>query len=214
MIGRELAELIIPAAGARTPSWVERYARTGHASVEGHPLEARGHARGRQVFPVELIVTRADLPGSPLFCGYLRDVTEARERERDLRRLAAEQAALRRVATAVATRLDPRHAFAVVTEEVGRLLSAQSSNMVRFDDELHATVVGAWNEGDVQNVPVGDTVRMDGDTASTRVFRTGAPARVDSYDEIPGELSARLRVIGLYVAVAAPIFLSGGCGAR
>ena len=114
------------------------------------------------------IVTRADLPGPPLFCGYLRDMTEARERERDLRRLATEQAALRRVATAVATRTDPRHTFAVVTEEVGRLLGAQSSNMVRFDDGLHATVVGAWNEGGVQNVPVGDTVRMDGDTASTR----------------------------------------------
>jgi signal transduction histidine kinase len=160
-------------------------------------------------FPVELIVTRADLPGPPLFCGYLRDMTEARERERDLRRLATEQAALRRVATAVATSLDPRHAFAVVTEEVGRLLGAQSSNMVRFDDDVHATVVGAWNEGDVKNIPVNDTVRMDGDTASSRVFRTGAPARVDSYADLPGDLAARLRAMGFTSAVAAPIFLGG-----
>jgi PAS domain S-box-containing protein len=210
MIGRELAELIVP------PGWreahregLERFVRTGHGTLAGHPVEAQGMRSDGSEFPIELIVTRAELPGLPLFCGYLRDVTEARERERDLRRLAAEQAALRRVATAVATRLDPRHAFAVVTEEVGRLLNAQSSNMIRFDDELHATVVGAWNEGDVQNVPVGDTVRMDGDTASTRVFRTGAPARVDSYADIPGELSARLRSLGFTSAVAAPIFLSG-----
>ncbi len=210
MIGRELAELIVP------PGWreahregLERYVRTGRGALAGHPVEAQGMRKDRSEFPVELIVTRADLPGPPLFCGYLRDVTEARERERDLRRLATEQAALRRVATAVATSTDPRHAFAVVTEEVGRLLAAQSSNMIRFDDDLHATVVGAWNEGDVRNIPVGNTVRMDGDTASARVFRTGAPARVDNYAEVPGELSARLRALGFTSAVAAPVFLSG-----
>ena len=70
-------------------------------------------------------------------------------------------------------------------------------------------MVGAWNEGDVRNVPVGDTVRMDGDTASTRVFRTGAPARVDSYAEIPGELVRAAAQLGFTSAVAAPIFLSG-----
>jgi PAS domain S-box-containing protein len=213
MIGRELAGLIIP------PGWreahregLERYVRTGHGTVSGHPLDAQGMRADGSEFPVELIVTRAEMPDPthpPLFCGYLRDVTEARQDERDLRRLATEQAALRRVATAVATGTDPRHAFAVVTEEVGRLLAAQSSNMIRFDDELHATVVGAWNEGDVVNVPVGDTVRMDGDTAATRVFRTGAPARVDSYADIPGVLAARLRRMGFRSAVAAPIFLSG-----
>ena len=210
MIGRELAELIVP------PAWreahregVERYLRTGHGAVGGHPLEAAGMRSDGSEFPVELIVTRPDVPGPPLFCGYLRDVSETRRRERDLRRLAAEQAALRRVATAVAASTDPRRTFSVVTEEVGRLLGAQSSNMIRFEDELHATVVGAWNEGGVKNVPLGDTVRMDGDTASTRVYKTGAPARVDSYAEIPGELAARLRSLGFFSAVAAPIFLGG-----
>ena len=151
-------------------------------------------------FPVELIVTRADLPGPPLFCGYLRDVTEARERERDLRRLAAEQAALRRVATAVAAEHDPRHAFAVVTEEVARLLGAQSSNMVRFDDERAATVVGALERGrraqragrrhgpDGRRHGVGARVphaaRRRGSTATT---------------ELAGELAARLRALGFHV---------------
>ena len=34
-------------------------------------------------FPVEVVITRADLPGPPLFCGYLRDITERKLRERD-----------------------------------------------------------------------------------------------------------------------------------
>ena len=108
MIGRELAELIVP------PGWreahregLERFVRTGRGALGGHPVEAQGMRKDRSEFPVELIVTRADLPGPPLFCGYLRDVTETRERERDLRRLATEQAALRRVATAVADQHRP-----------------------------------------------------------------------------------------------------------
>ena len=52
MIGRELAELIVP------PSWREghraglaRYLRTGHAAVGGHPFEAEGMRADGSEFP-------------------------------------------------------------------------------------------------------------------------------------------------------------------
>ena len=61
----------------------------------------------------------------------------------------------------------------------------------------------------MRNVPVGETVRIDGDTASGRVYRTGSPARIDDYDAIEGELAAHLRGLGFRCAVAAPIFLDG-----
>ena len=98
-------------------------------------------------FPVELAVTRPDLPGPPLFCGYIRDVTERRAADLALRRLADEQAALRRVATAVAAERDPGVVFGLVTEEVGRLLNAQTANMVRYEGDGMATVVGGWSDG-------------------------------------------------------------------
>ena len=192
MIGRELAELIVP------PSWrdahrggLARYVRTGRGALGGHPVEAQGMRADGSEFPVELIVTRPDLPGPPLFCGYLRDVTETRERERDLRRLATEQAALRRVATAVAD--EHRPAAHVRRRHRGGRAAARARRARTWSGSTTACTrpwSARWNEGDVRNVPVGDTVRMDGDTASTRVFRTGAPARVDSYADIPGELSA------------------------
>ncbi len=181
MVGRDLADLIIPPhlrdAHRRG---LARYLRTGISMVGGHPLELEGMRKDGSEFPIEVVVTRADLPGPPLFAGYLRDVTEAREREEDLRRLVDEQAALRRVATAVAATSDPQRVFAVVTEEVGRLLGAQSANMVRFDpDGVGGTVVGGWSEGGGRTVPVGRDVRIDGDTVSGRVHRSGAPARID-----------------------------------
>ena len=75
----------------------------------------------------------------------------------EVERLAEEQAALRRVATAVAASTDPRRVFSVVTEEVARLLGAQSSNMVRFNPDGTATVMGGWSTPPIQNIPVGDT---------------------------------------------------------
>ena len=178
--------------------------------VRRPPGRGAGHARGRQRVPgrADRHPRRPPRPAAVLRLPARRDRgARARARPAPARRPSRPRCGgWRRRSPPAPTRgtrsrSSPRRS--------GGCSDAQSSNMVRFDDELHATVVGAWNEGDVQNVPVGDTVRMDGDTASTRVFRTGAPARVDSYADIPGELSARLRASGFTSAVAAPIFLSG-----
>ena len=167
-------------------------------------------------FPVEVVIARADLPGPPLFCGYLRDVTEARTREREQRRLMEEQAALRRVATAVAASTDPRRVFSVVTEEVARLLGAQSSNMVRFNPDGTATVVGGWSAAAGQQHPG----RRHGArwTATPRrrsVYRTGAPARVESYAALDGALARRLQRARVPSRPSPGRSSStGGCGAR
>jgi PAS domain S-box-containing protein len=210
MIGRELAELIVPPSLREAHRrGVARYLETGSTAFAYHPLELDGMRADGSVFPVEVVITRADLPGPPLFCGYLRDVTESQARQREQERLMEEQAALKRVATAVATSTDPRRVFGVVTEEVARLLRAQSSNMVRFDPGGNATVVGGWSQAPVTNIPVGDTVLMDGDTVSARVYRTGAPARVDDYAALDGALAHRLQDYGFRSGVAGPIFLDG-----
>jgi signal transduction histidine kinase len=158
---------------------------------------------------VEVVITRPDVPGPPLFVGHLRDVTERRAAEAALRRLADEQAALRRVATAVAAEREPEELFSLVIEEVGRLLEAQSSNVIRYEGNGDATVIGGWSVPGVHNVPVGETVRVDHDTAAARVWRTGRPARVDTYEGMQGELAERLRSLGFRSAIAAPVVLAG-----
>jgi signal transduction histidine kinase len=113
------------------------------------------------------------------------------------------------VATAVAAERAPEELFSLVIEEVGRLMEAQSSNMIRYDGSGLATVIGGWSGEGVQSVPIGSTVSVDGDTAAARVWRTGRPARVDSYDGLEGELAETLRSLGFRSAVAAPIVLGG-----
>src|SRR3954451_4422373 len=210
MIGRELAELIVPPSlRAAHRRGVARYLESASDQYTYHPLELEGMRADGSEFPVEVVITRADLPGPPLFCGYLRDTTERKARERDQQRLMAEQAALRRGATAVAASTDPQRVFSIVTEEVARLLGAQSSNMVRFNPGGTATVMGGWSLPPVTNVPIGDTVALEADTAAGQVHRTGAPARIDNYSKLGGELAKRLQKLGFISSVAGPIFLDG-----
>ena len=145
-----------------------------------------------------------------VFYGYLRDLTARYVAETALHRLADEQAALRRVATAVAAESESARLFALVSEEVGRLLEARTSHMFRFDPDGQAgTIVGGWAVNREHILPVGTRMPLDGDTATTRVWRTGRPARMDTYDQAEGELAATLRGYGVQAVVAAPVFLGG-----
>ena len=72
--------------------------------------------------------------------------------------LAEEQAALRRVATLVASGADAAEIFGAVAEEAGRLLHAASSATIRYDDDA-AVTVGRWNDGDPPASPSGRPCR-------------------------------------------------------
>jgi PAS domain S-box-containing protein len=210
MVGRELAELIIPPelrdAHRRG---VERWRKTHEAHMVGHPTELPAMRADGSTFPVELAVTRPKIEGPPQFTGYLRDVTERRRDEEALRSLAAEQAALRRVATVVASEADQERLFAVVTEEVGRRLGANSANTLRYEPDGTAVVAGAWSTAGVQAVPVGTVQALDGPTVGARIRDSGLPERVDSFEGMPGRTAAMLRDIGFRSAVGAPITLGG-----
>jgi PAS domain S-box-containing protein len=210
MVGRELAELIIPPE-LREPhrEGVERYVETGRGRMVGHPVELPAMRADGSEFPVEIAITQPRLDGPPLFTGYLRDVTERRRDEEALRALAEQQAALRRVATTVASEAEAERVFAVVTEEVGRLLGAHTANMVCFQPDGAGLVVGAWSTGDVRTVPLGTRVALDGATVAARILRSGRPERLDDYADVDGSTAELLRGLGFRAAVGAPVSLSG-----
>ena len=73
----------------------------------------------------------------------------ARGASRDeLRRLAEEQAALRRVATLVARTESPAEVFETVTREVGLLSGADLARMERYEPDGTVTGVAGWSRGD------------------------------------------------------------------
>ena len=132
----------------------------------------------------------------------------------DTHSLYEEQAALRRVATLVAGRPRRRAVFAAVTEEVGRLLGAQTANMVRYRQDGSADVIGAWSAPGVPSVPLGSRIPLDGVTLTPKIYASGRPERVDTYEGLTGALAERLRTLGIRAGVGAPIVFGGelwGC---
>ena len=123
--------------------------------------------------------------------------------------LIEEQAALRRVATLAAVERDPGQVFAAVAEEAGRRLSACASNLLRFEGEDEAVVVGMWSKGNVPTMPLGTRELLDSPTVSTAIRRTGRAARVDDFSGLPGTLAESLRGLGLMSGVGAPVTVGG-----
>jgi PAS domain S-box-containing protein len=79
-IGKDLAELIIPdVLRTRHREGLAAFLRGGEGRLLGRRTEVTAIRADGSELPVELSVTRVDMPGDPLFTGYLRDLTETSE---------------------------------------------------------------------------------------------------------------------------------------
>jgi signal transduction histidine kinase len=130
----------------------------------------------------------------------------AAETERGL--LADEQAALRRVATLVASAPAPAALFATVATEVGRLLGVRDVTMFRYEEDGTATVVAAGSTGE-RSIRVGTRLALDGENVTTQVYRWGRAARMDDYAQAGGAVGDSMKRIGVRSAVASPIVVDG-----
>jgi PAS domain S-box-containing protein len=95
VVGKELAGVLIPPhLRDRHRQGVLHYLESGQGAVIGRRTEITGMRSDGSEFPLELTVTRIDVPGPPAFSGYIRDITERKESERErMRLLEAEQSA-------------------------------------------------------------------------------------------------------------------------
>jgi PAS domain S-box-containing protein len=136
---------------------------------------------------------------------------QLQDRLEELSQLAAEQAALRRVATLVASEPAPEAVFTAVTEEAGRLIGAESSALMAYSsDRRSGTIVGRWTEADTGAFPVGTVLPVEGENSLTvTVMRTGKAGRINDYSHVSGEAARRIRAYGFHSVVAAPVVVGG-----
>jgi signal transduction histidine kinase len=130
-----------------------------------------------------------------------RDVTENRM-------LTHEQAALRRVATLVAQGHDAGELFDAVAVEVGQLLSADATRLLRYHDDGTASVVGSYGASDAE-IGVGSHLSLDRSRLWGRVAQSRSPARTDRLRDGSDPLAKSLLAVGIAAAVAVPIVVSG-----
>ena len=90
VLGKHLADVIIPPSlRMKHRQGFARYLATGETRVLGRRIEMTAVRADGSEFPVELAITRIPLEGPPSFTGYLRDITERRQAEQELRRSEA-----------------------------------------------------------------------------------------------------------------------------
>jgi hypothetical protein len=122
--------------------------------------------------------------------------------------MAKQQAALRRVATLVARAAAPDELFAAVTAEVGQELPVNRARMARYEPDGSITFVAAWPLPE-HGFAVGSRWKLEGESISATVARTGRPDRIDDYGDISGPLSEEARKLGVRSSVGAPIVVEG-----
>jgi diguanylate cyclase (GGDEF)-like protein len=107
-------------------------------------------------------------------------LTLARSRAR-AEQLAAEQGAMRRIATAVVEGERSQPIYELVAREAAALLGAGAAGILRFDSESQATVMGAWADHEGGSYPPGTVVDVRPDSDAARARETSLPIRVDGH---------------------------------
>ena len=184
LIGRAAHELLgrraMEVFAVADPSSLLTAAR--HARRTGQPVTLETQARqgpgeSWRWFAVRL----SPCPGG--LAVAFRDISADRQVEERLARLAAQQGAMSRVATAVAGSADAAHLFALVARETAILLGAPYAGVSRFEGADRLVVVGFWSAGQRRHEPVtpiplvagGEVERLRRLESPVRFVRTPSP---------------------------------------
>jgi signal transduction histidine kinase len=134
---------------------------------------------------------------------------ELRDSRDELRELAEQQAALRRVATLVARGALPSEVFSAVALELAAVLGVKNASVWRYEPNGAATLLSALDEPGAKKMPVGQRFSLEGDNIAAMVLHTGRTIRMDSHANAAGPAAAQIRELGLRGGVGAPIIVDG-----
>jgi signal transduction histidine kinase len=160
-----------------------------------------------------VLCARPREPSQPDAEPWLRDIAElvsvavtGASSRAALRRLTAEQAALRHVATLVAEGSSLSDLFAAVARAVAQAIEADAISVERIDPDRSTTVIASL---DAPRFPIGSRWPLDEHELHASVVASGRPVRVDDVSVLGGAMGAALRDSAIRSLVAAPIVVSG-----
>jgi predicted ATPase/signal transduction histidine kinase len=189
------------------------FAGVGCCSLLAMPVLGHGALQAVLLLENRLIrgaFTAARLETVELIAGQLAVSLRNAQLYAENRRIADEQAALRRVATLVARGAKPQEVFIAVAEEAGRLLKADFSVLIRYDEPSGTLeIAGPWlRSGAEPPTPVGGRLPLGGRNLSSLVYETGKPGRIDyENDDISGIGDIAANVWRFRSSVGVPVII-------
>jgi PAS domain S-box-containing protein len=164
-------------------------------------------------FPVSYVSVPVEMPGGRGAAAAFTDLEDRLRAEQALRRrdavLRAREDSLRRIASLVAGRAASAEVFHAIAREVGHVVGLPLVLVWRFEPgKTAATVIGAWSEVPHPWHP-GSCWPLDGPGLAVQMLKTGRPARIDDYTELPGSIASASRQTQLRGSAGAPIIVDG-----
>ncbi|MBV9001673.1 MAG: PAS domain S-box protein [Solirubrobacterales bacterium] len=195
LIARPLGEFVHPDDRDATAASLLRL-REGHGeeSFESRAVRADGAVRWLQ-WNTHPLLERG------LVYAAAHDIT-------DIRTLAEEQAALRRVATLVAEGGDAADVFNAVSVEVGQLLGADATRLLRYESDGRVTIVARHGASRTE-MGISPPPERDDAYVWSRVAESVRDPRADGAADGAGLAGVGELARGIGAAVASPILVSG-----
>lgn len=184
LVGENLGVLQPPSLRGAHLAGIARYLQTGVRTLNWRATETTGLRKGGIEFPIEVSFSDMQLDGHRRFVGFIRDITERKRAQRELRENQEQFA----IAREIQQRLFPKHAPACPGFDIaGATYPAEATGGDYFDylPMLHGRV--GLVVGDVTGHGVGPALLM----AETRAYLRVLAGR----REEPGEILTRVNGI-------------------
>jgi PAS domain S-box-containing protein len=164
------------------------------------------------MFPVSYVSAPIAMPAGRGAVVAFTDIEDRLRAEQVLREhdavLGMREGSLRRIASLVAGGAASSEVFAAIAREVGRVTGLPLVALWRYERDTTATVIGAWSEHP-HPFQAGTRWPLDGPTICAKVLKTGRPARIDDFTEVPGTIADAARGTRIRACAGAPIIVDG-----
>ena len=217
-IGREMAELIVPSHLRNAHRrGLARYLEQEQPVVLDQRLELSAIDKDGREFPVELTITRIALPGPATFTGYLRDISQRKQAEAELR---ASRARLVEVADAERRRIQrnlhdgAQQRLTSVLLSLGRLRSDNGTGSDLLDLAIEELATGLQELRELSQGLHPSVLAERGLAAALGALALRAPVPVELAEMPKERLPEQVEAAAYFVAAEALANVHKHAGAR
>lgn len=205
LVGANVSILMPEPYRSNHDGYIRAFLESGQSKIIGIGREVVGQRKDGSTFPLHLSVGQMEIGNRRMFTGFVHDLEPRRSLEEELARVEAkvgslaQEAALRRVAMAVAREAPTGELMDLIADEVRRLLDADAG-LVLTRSTSGTTVVGAAVDGRVR-----DFYEAAGPALDSRIMVLDQSELIclETHDE--AVVRAWSRRTGMKVGVLAPV---------
>lgn len=209
VLGQLLADAIIP-VGLREQHrrGLARYLASGDAKVLGQRIELTGSRVDGTQIPIELSINRMPGDGSPLFAGFLRDISERKHAEHKLQMQLTRLDLLNQITRAIGQHQDLPSILQVVVRTLEDELPIDFGCICLYDpvaQSLTVTSMSGHSAALAMELGMPEHVRIAIDQNGLARCVSGQLVYEPDIDQVPFAFPQRLASGGLRALVAAPL---------